>query len=263
MTQPGRVTDMRGMTLIDRDGQRIGKIDDLYVDDEDGQLEWALVHTGLFGVKKSFVPLRGATRRDGDVQVPVTKAQVKDAPRIAADGELSLEEEDRLYDHYGFTSAAGGAPPSTTENQEAMPQSAEVAASGSPDDAMTRSEEELQVGTGTQIRERGRARLRKYVVTEQQQVTVPVRREEAWVEHEPIDETNLDEAVRGPQIRESEHEVVLHEETPVIDKTVTPKERVRLTTETRQDEQTVTGDVRKEHIEAHDDSSGRDYGQRP
>lgn len=55
---------------------------------------------------------------------------------------------------------------------------------------------------------------------------------------------------------------MLHEETPVIDKTVTPKERVRLTTETRQDEQTVTGDVGKERIEAQDDGSGRDYDQR-
>jgi uncharacterized protein (TIGR02271 family) len=125
---------------------------------------------------------------------------------------------------------------------------------------MTRSEEELRVGT--QTRERGRARLRKYVVTEQQQITVPVRREEARVEHEPIDQTNRDRELQGPQIRESEHEVVLHEETPVIDKTVTPKERVRLTTETRQEEQTVSGDVRKERIEAQDDESGRDYGQR-
>jgi uncharacterized protein (TIGR02271 family) len=260
MTQPGRVAEMRGMTLIDRDGQRIGKIEDLYVDDEDGQLEWALVHTGLFGVKKSFVPLRGATRQGGDVQVPVTKEQVKDAPRIAADSELSSHEEDRLYDHYGFT-AAGAAPTSTTANQAAMPEPepATGTAPGSTDDAMTRSEEELQVGT--QTRERGRVRLRKYVVTEQQQVTVPVRREEAWVEHEPIDETNRDRALRGPQIRESEHEVVLHEETPVIDKTVTPKERVRLTTETHQDEQTVSGDVRKEYIDAEHEGSVRDYGQ--
>jgi uncharacterized protein (TIGR02271 family) len=259
MTQPGRVADMRGMTMIDRDGQRIGKIDDLYIDDEDGQLEWALVHTGLFGVKKSFVPLRGATQQDGDVQVPVTKEQVKDAPRIAADGELSLEEEDRLYGHYGFTSAAGGAPTSATANEAAMPQPTAGNVSDSSDDAMTRSEEELQVGT--QTRERGRVRLRKYVVTEQQQVTVPVRREEAWVEHEPIDETNSERALRGPQIRESEHEVVLHEETPVIDKTVTPKERVRLTTETHQEEQTVSGDVRKEYIDAEHEGSARDYGQ--
>jgi uncharacterized protein (TIGR02271 family) len=260
MTQPGRVAEMRGMTLIDRDGQRIGKIEDLYVDDEDGQLEWALVHTGLFGVKKSFVPLRGATRQDGDVQVPVTKEQVKDAPRIGVDSELSGEEEGRLYEHYGFSFAAGGAPTSTTADQAAMPQPATGTTAGSADDAMTRSEEELEAGT--QIRERGRARLRKYVVTEQQQVTVPVRREEAWVEHEPIDETNSDRALRGPQIRESEHEVVLHEETPVIDKVVTPQERVRLTTETHQDEQTVTGDVRKEHIEAQYDGSDRDYGRR-
>jgi uncharacterized protein (TIGR02271 family) len=141
-----------------------------------------------------------------------------------------------------------------------MHQPTEAAGSGSTDDAMTRSEEELRVGTKT--RERGRVRLRKYVVTEQQQVTVPVRREEARLEHEPIDETNRDRAVRGPQIRESEHEIVLHEESPVIEKTVTPKERVRLTTETREDEQTVSGDVRKERIEAQDDSSSSDHGQR-
>ena len=258
MTQPGRVAEMRGMTMIDRDGQRIGKIDDLYVDDEDGQLQWALVHTGLFGIKKSFVPLQGATQRDEDVMVPVAKAQVRDAPRIAADAELSLEEENRLYDHYGFACGAGGAPTTSTEKRDAMHQSTEAGGSGSTDDAMTRSEEELRVGT--QTRERGRVRLRKYVVTEQQQVTVPVRREEARLEHEPIDETNRDRAVRGPQIRESEHEIVLHEESPVIEKTVTPKERVRLTTETREDEQTVSGDVRKERIEAQDDSG--DYGQR-
>ena len=122
------------------------------------------------------------------------------------------------------------------------------------DDAMTRSEEELQVGT--QTRERGRARLRKYVTTETQQVTVPVQREQVRVEREPITDANLDAATSGPAISEEEHEVTLHEETPVVEKRAVPKERVRLDTETVTDERRVTEEVRKEHIQV-DDQDGR------
>ena len=113
---------------------------------------------------------------------------------------------------------------------------------------MTRSEEQLRVGI--ESRERGRARLRKYVVTEHEQHTVPVRREEVRVEHEPITEVNRGQAMQGPDIGEAEHEVVLHEEVPVVDKVVTPKERVRMSTETRRDDKTISDDVRKERIEA-------------
>jgi uncharacterized protein (TIGR02271 family) len=119
---------------------------------------------------------------------------------------------------------------------------------------MTRSEEELRVGTET--RERGRARLRKYVTTEQQQVTVPVQREEVRVEREPITDANLDAATSGPAISEEEHEVVLREEEPVVEKRAVPRERVRLDTETVTDERQVAEEVRKEHIEV-DDQDGR------
>jgi uncharacterized protein (TIGR02271 family) len=112
---------------------------------------------------------------------------------------------------------------------------------------MTRSEEELQVGTETG--ERGRARLRKYVVTETQQATVPVQREEIRVEREPITDANLDAATGGPAISEEEHEVTLHEEEPVVEKRAVPRERVRLDTETVTDERQVTEEVRKEQIE--------------
>jgi uncharacterized protein (TIGR02271 family) len=116
---------------------------------------------------------------------------------------------------------------------------------------MTRSEEELRVGTET--RERGRARLRKYVTTETQQVTVPVQREEVRVEREPITDANLDAATSGPAISEEEHEITLHEETPVVEKRAVPKERVRLGTETVTDERQVSEEVRKEQIQVDDD----------
>src|SRR3712207_2604624 len=115
------------------------------------------------------------------------------------------------------------------------------------DNAMTRSEEEVNVGT-TQ-REAGRARLRKYVVTENVETTVPVQREEVRLEREPITDANIGDAMDGPDLSDEEHEVVLHAEQPVVEKNVVPKERVRLDKDTITEEQQVSEEVRKEQIE--------------
>ena len=119
---------------------------------------------------------------------------------------------------------------------------------------MTRSEEELRVGT-TQC-ERGRVRLRKYVTTEQVQQAVPVRRERVRVEREPITDANLDAATSGPDISEAEHEVVLREEEPVVEKRVVPRERVRLDKDTVTGEERVAEEVRKEQIDLDEDTTG-------
>jgi uncharacterized protein (TIGR02271 family) len=116
---------------------------------------------------------------------------------------------------------------------------------------MTRSEEELRVGTAQ--RERGRVRLRKYVTTEQVQQTVPVRREKARLEREPITNANIDAATSGPDISEEEHEVILREEEPVVEKRVVPRERVRLDKDTVTGEERVAEEVRKEQIEVQDE----------
>ena len=120
---------------------------------------------------------------------------------------------------------------------------------------MTRSEEHLDVGTRNE--QAGRARLRKYVTTEMETHTVPVRKDRAVIETEPVTAANLDEATDGPEISEEEHEVVLHEERPVIETKVEPVERVRLGTETTTQEETVTGEVRKEHIDVDGDVEDR------
>ena len=112
---------------------------------------------------------------------------------------------------------------------------------------MTRSEERLNVGTETT--EAGRARLRKYVVTEQQSVNVPVTREEVRIEREPITDANRDEALSGPDISEEEHEVTLHDERPVVETEAVPVERVRLSKEQVTEQETVSGEVRKEQID--------------
>jgi uncharacterized protein (TIGR02271 family) len=258
------IRSWQGATMVDRDGDKLGTIESIYVDDQTGEPEWALVNTGLFGTKSSFVPLAQASSSGDQVQVPYQKQLVKDAPRIDPDQHLSEAEEQQLWTHYGLDYGTGyesgttaGYTDTADRDGDGIYDDVQDTAVGrdtsgpTTDDAMTRSEEELQVGT--QTRERGRARLRKSVTTETQQVTVPVRREEVRVEREPITDANLDAATSGPAISEEEHEVTLREEEPVVEKRVVPRERVRLDTETVTDQRQVSEEVRKEQIEVEGD----------
>jgi uncharacterized protein (TIGR02271 family) len=236
------VTSWRGRTMVASDGDKIGKIDEIYLDEETGRPEWALVNTGLLGMKSNFVPLTGAEPAGEEVRVEYTKDQVKEAPGVDPDGQLSQEEEAALYSHYGLEYSqrrSGSGLPEGSEGQ--------AGTSSAGAGAMTRSEEELRVGTAE--RETGRARLRKFVETEQVDDTVPVRRETARVEREPITDENVDEALSGPEISETEHEVTLHEEEPVVEKRTVPKERVRLEKDTQTDEEQISETVRKERVE--------------
>ena len=292
-----RILSFRGQDLRDNDGGKIGSIEEIYLDTQTGEPEWALVHTGLFGTKQTFVPIRDASEADGSLQVPFEKSRVKDAPKVDPDGQLSQKEEADLYRHYGMSYSEsdsdsglgeqrGGAGTwadgerSTTGNTSSrgltdtrdgrssddVRGDADTSFGGAPavgddvsgpetDNAMTRSEEELSVGT--QEREAGRARLRKYVVTEQVEQTVPVRREEVRLEREPITDANADAAMKGADLSEEEHEVVLHQEEPVAEKRVVPKERVRLDKDVQTEERTVSEDVSREEIEVEGDSERR------
>jgi uncharacterized protein (TIGR02271 family) len=257
------VQSWQGRTMVDPAGDKLGTIDAIYLDDETGQPEWATVTNGLFTAKTAFVPLAQAQPMGDSVQVPYDRQQVTDAPSMPADGSLSQDEEAQLYRHYGLdyteSRSDSGLPAGTVDHNQDDTVGRDVSGP-TTDDAMTRSEEELAVGT--QTRERGRARLRKHVTTETQQVTVPVQREEVRVEREPITDANLDAATSGPEISEEEHEVTLHEETPVVEKRVVPRERVRLDTETVSDERQVSEDVRKEQVEVDDQDQPRRQDQR-
>jgi uncharacterized protein (TIGR02271 family) len=253
------VLEWRGQELLDNDGQKIGTIEEIYLDTETDQPEWALVKTGLFGGKGTFVPLQQANPSEGGVQVPFEKSHVKDAPNIDPDGQLSQSEEQTLYRHYGLEygesqsgsglpeGGAGTTGGTERESFDDRPPVGDDVSGPETDNAMTRSEEELSVGK-TQ-RETGRARLRKYVVTDEVQQTVPVQREEVRVEREPITDANVGNATDGPAISEEEHEVTLHAEEPVVDKRAVPKERVRLDKDTVQEERQVSDTVAKEEIE--------------
>ncbi len=236
-------------------GDKIGSIGQIYVDLSTGEPSWVTARTGLFGMSESFVPLEGATDNGKDIMVNYDKDTVKDAPRIDADRDLSPDEEETLYAHYGMTSGSGHR--DRHKGQDGGPDwDKKGHTSGTAtDEAMTVSEERLRVGT--EKRERGRARLRKYVVTENVTKTVPVSHEEVRVEREPITDANVGATKSRPDISEEEHEVVLHEERPVVEKDVVPTERVRLTKETTTHDETVSGEVRKEHVDTDVDSTDR------
>ena len=251
------VQSWQGRTMVDPAGDKLGTIDAIYLDDETGQPEWATIASGLFSAKTAFVPLAQAQDIGDSVQVPYDKQQVTDAPSMEADGSLSQDDEAELYRHYGLEygehRSDSGLPAGTTDATRDDTVGRDTSGP-TTDDAMTRSEEELRVGT--QSRERGRVRLRKYVTTETQQVTVPVQREEVRVEREPITDANLDDATSGPAISEEEHEVTLHEEEAVVEKRVVPRERVRLDKDTVTDERQVSEEVRKEQIQVDGDQAG-------
>jgi uncharacterized protein (TIGR02271 family) len=269
----------KGGNVIGTDGDKIGSIGQLYADDDTGEPTWVTVKTGLFGTSQSFVPVEGAHSQGSDLVVPYTKDHVKDAPRVDVDGHLTPEEEDRLYTYYDrgaqtYSDTQGGArtdvdfqgdadlnagtPTAGISGNGGAGGDRDYAGTGTgagqdtsgpnTDDAMTRSEERLNVGTERQAT--GRVRLRKYVTTENVTKTIPVQREEVRLEREPITDANRGAALSGPDISEEEHELVLHEERPVVEKETVPVERVRLDKDVVQEDVTVNEEVRKEHIDA-------------
>ena len=242
MSENPQVEAWLNRTVVDSSGGKVGTVTDVYVDDETGQPDWLAVSTGLFGTKVSFVPIEGSRPTGDDVQVAYTKDQVKDAPRTEADGRLSVDEEQKLYAYYGrgYSPHTGGDTPPTSEARPAQTISSDTSRR---DASMVRSEEELSIDKHTQ--EAGRVRLRKWVETENVNVTVPVERQMARVVREPVAEGD---AAGVGEFVEGEEEIVLSEEVVDVSKRVVGKERVGIETETVTEQVPVSETVRKERV---------------
>ena len=258
------------------DGSKLGTIEAFFADDRTGAPTWVAVSTGLFGTRHSIAPVADATFSDGALHLPVTSDAVKSAPPMAGD-HLDPADEETLRRHYGLTdTAAAGdtlppvspplpddatrvidttppAVPPTPGPRHAADREDTARAAGT-DGAMTRSEEQLRVGTERVAATR--ARLVKYVVTEDVQITVPIRREEIRVEQVPIDDP-ADSDIRGGEALVADpvpssgglpDEIILHTERPVVSVEVVPVERVRLRTELVEGQESVTEQVQREQI---------------
>ncbi|MGY1803183.1 PRC and DUF2382 domain-containing protein [Blastococcus sp. SYSU D00922] len=265
MLDERQVSAAIGSTAYDATGQKIGTVEHFYVDDRTGAPTWVAVTTGLFGTRQSVVPAVDATFDDGGLRLPVAVDAVKSAPHLTGD-HLTPDDEAELRRHYGAGTAAPGrdetvtqetAAPPTVEMPVAPPQPPAQADEG----AMTRSEEQLVVGTERVATTR--ARLVKYVVTEEVQITVPIRREEIRLEEVPID---APDHVAGETLVADQpgtgsgglpDEIVLHTERPVVTVEVVPTERVRLRTVVVEGQETVTEQVQREQVVVDQDTAPR------
>jgi uncharacterized protein (TIGR02271 family) len=212
----------QGAPVYDSTGERIGSVEEVFYDDSTGRPEWIGIGTGFLRTKRVLVPLDGASMRDDGVYVPYDREFVKDAPDIDSD-EISGSTERELYSYYRL--GGGRTAPTTAADQ-----------------AITRSEEELEVGKREV--EGGSVRLRKWVETEPVSVDVTLHRETARVVREPINQT-----VDSAQIGEAEVEVRLRAEVPMVRKETVAKERIGLEKNVEAETRTVTDEVRKERVE--------------
>lgn len=225
----------RGRGVVDHHGEPVGTVADVYLDRQSGEPQWVLVDPGEEGSQPTFVPLAGASYAGEDVSVPFARAEIESAPAMRTGDELSTEDERRLLEHYGTrVGADAGTGPGGTKDVTAG-------------EAMVRSEEELHVTTKRRAVER--VRLRKHVVTEYVEQTVPVRREELRLEREAITGQNPEGTVEDPELADEAHEIILYAEEVVIEKRVVPRERVRISKELITEERVVAEELRKERIE--------------
>ena len=198
MAQTTDAYQWHGRTLIGSDGEKIGKVSEIYEDASTGNPEWATVSSGLFGHKSNFVPLAGASLDGDDVRAQVTKDQVRDAPGVADDDELSESEEQRLFAHYGVPFSTQGSTTAQGSPQAGVEEPGRVNAPGQSDRedegrdvgrASTEDETSRPArGSGDDQLEGGRRRLRRYSVTEVT-TTIPVSDEETEITGGSTDST--------------------------------------------------------------------------
>jgi uncharacterized protein (TIGR02271 family) len=230
-------SDLAGLEVVDRRGERIGRVRQVYPDG--GALGWVGVRGNLFGTEEALVPLDGAVLDDDVIAAVVDRSRFATAPRRRPDAVLADPERARLRTFWSGSAEAEVLEPAATE-----PETEPAAPDEDEAGVMTASAERLRIET--ERVPRSRVRLRKVVVTEQRTVTVPVRREEYRIVREPIVDAA---AVEGATLGTEEQEVVLYEERVVVSTEVVPVERIRLVKEEVVDTRQVSGEVRRERIE--------------
>ena len=265
-----RLDELRGEPVYDNAGEKIGSVEEIYYDPSTHSPEWIGIGTGFFSTKRALVPVEGAHVSDDGLTVhfdlrrgvkwhdgkPFTAAdvrctfdmlmekgevkfrrnprgvwyenveKVKDGPDVDED-EITSAREAELCSHYGLADA------------QSRPAS-------DADQSMTRSEEEIEVGTRST--DAGTARLRKWVETEPVSLDVELRREVAHVTRERIDEP-----VGNHEFTEEQVDVPLHAEKPVVQKQVVAKERIGVQKDVETERQTIQDEVKKEHVDVEGD----------
>ena len=262
-----------GFTVVDQGGEKIGKVDDLFVDEND-QPEYYGVKMGFLGTSSTLIPSDIATvdSEQRFIEVSQPKSTVKDGPAFDDDREITPEFENGVRAYYGLGVATDTADRGSysgevgpgmyegdtetgefrghAEDDEGVSQSAGSDLEDEDELRVQRTEEEL--AAGTREREAGQLKVRKRVRTDREQIEVPTRHEEVSVERVPAS----GEATEA-EIGDDEVVVPVTEEEVVVGKRPVVKEEVRIRKDVVEDTETVEEDVRREEREVEDETSAR------
>ena len=269
-----------GYEVYDPNGEKIGKVDDLFVDEND-QPEYIGVKMGFLGTRSTLLPWELATvneqRRRIEVSQP--KSTVKDGPSFDDDREITPEYENEVRSYYRLSATndneqggygeyygdeAGKVGPGMregdtetgefrghSEDDEGVHQSHGSDLEDEDELRVQRTEEELRAGT--REREAGALNVRKRVRTEREQVNVPTRHEEVSVERVPVNDREASEA----EIGDDEVSMPVVEEEVVTEKRPVVKEEIKVRKDVVQDEEVVEEDVRREEVDVEDETTRR------
>jgi uncharacterized protein (TIGR02271 family) len=233
-----------GYSVYDSSNERIGKVDDLFVDDGD-QPEYIGVKMGFLGTSSTLIPWGVVTGTDDEnsrIEVSVDKETTKNGPAFDDDKEITPDFENEVYSYYGLQQTG------STEERGAY---ADYSGDSTEDELrVQRTEEEL--AAGTREREAGAMKVRKRVRTDRESIEVPTRHEEVSVERVPV-EGEASEA----EIGEDEVVVPVTEEEVVVSKKPVAKEEVRIRKDVVEDTEVVEEDVRREEVDVEDETSRR------
>jgi uncharacterized protein (TIGR02271 family) len=239
-----RFAGFAGYEVYDRNGENVGKVDDLFVDENDNP-EYIGVKMGFLGTRSTLIPWQLATVDEANrrINVSVDKDTAKNGPTFDDDRDITPAFENEVYSYYGLQRtqtteepvAYGAYPTQTTAEDEVRIQ---------------RTEEELRAGT--RERQAGAINVRKRVRTDRVRMEVPTRHEEVTVERVPVE----GEATEA-QIGEDEVRVPLTEEEVVVEKRPVVKEEVRIRKDVVEDTEVVEEDVRREEVDVDDQTTGR------
>jgi uncharacterized protein (TIGR02271 family) len=265
-----------GYTVQDPNGEKIGKVDDLFLDEND-QPEYFGVKMGFLGTSSTLIPADIATTDDerGIIEVSQPKSTVQEGPAFDDDREITPEYENEVRSYYGlsvvtstedrgtYSGYSGEVGPGMyegdtetgefrghSEDDEGVNQSTGSDLEDRDELRVQRTEEELVAGT--REREAGQLKVRKRVRTDHEQIAVPTRHEEVSVERVPVS----GEATEA-EIGDDEVVVPVTEEEVVVSKRPVVKEEVRIRKDVVEDTETVEEDVRREEVDVEDDTSRR------
>ena len=232
-----------GYEVFDQVDEKIGKVDDLFVDESD-QPEYIGVKMGFLGTRSTLIPWEAVSSTDDEgraITVATDKATAKNGPAFDDDREITPEFENEVYSYYGLQRSQ------TTDEPGAYESYQDVAPSTTDEDELRVQRTEEELAAGTREREAGAMKVRKRVRTDREQIEVPTKHEEVTVERVPVE----GEATEA-QIGEDEVSVPVTEEEVVVDKRAVAKEEIRLRKDVVEDTEVVEEDVRREEIDVED-----------